>query len=101
MWVLAEVLHLNEELMFCEMDSYRGEWMLREIMSGGNFGHYAERQKQGFAMRFLAGRLRHLRLMPFDFWEIFWLEVSFCKAVILTLPKRIRYRTLSLRNISR
>lgn len=101
MWVLHEVLHLDEDLMLCPPDSYRGEWMLREIMAGGNFGHHAGREKHGTLRRVMAGHLRHLKLMRFDFWEEFWVEVNFCKAVITTLPTRIRYRTLSLRDIPR
>ena len=101
MWVLHEVLHLDEDLMLCPPDSYRGEWMLREIMAGGNFGHHAGREKHGTLRRVMAGRLRHLKLMRFDFWEEFWVEVNFCKAVITTLTTRIRYRTLSLRDIPR
>ena len=101
MWVLGEVLHLDEGLMLCPPDSYRGEWMLREIMAGGNFGHHAGREKHGTLRRVMAGHLRHLKLMRFDFWEEFWVEVNFCKAVITTLPTRIRYRTLSLRDIPR
>ena len=101
MWVLGEVLHLDEDLMLCPPDSYRGEWMLREIMAGGNFGHHAGREKHGTLRRVMAGRLRHLKLMRFDFWEEFWVEVNFCKAVITTLTTRIRYRTLSLRDIPR
>ncbi len=101
MWVLHEVLHLDEDLMLCPPDSYRGEWMLREIMAGGNFGHHAEREKHGTLRRVMEGRSRHLKLMRFDFWEEFWVEVNFCKAVITSLPTRIRYRTLSLRDIPR
>ena len=101
MWVLHEVLHLDEDLMLCPPDSYRGKWMLREIMAGGNFGHHAGREKHGTLRRVMEGRLRHLKLMRFDFWEEFWVEVKFCKAVITTLPTRIRYRTLSLRDIPR
>ena len=101
MWVLSEVLHLDEGLMLCQPDSYRGEWMLREIMAGGNFGHYAEREKHAVIRRVMEGRLRHLKLMRFDFWEEFWVEVNFCKAVVTTLPIRIKYRTLSIRDIQR
>ena len=101
MWVLGEVLHLDEGLMLCQPDSYRGEWMLREIMAGGNFGHYAEREKHAVIRRVMEGRLRHLKLMRFDFWEEFWVEVNFCKAVVTTLPIRIKYRTLSIRDIQR
>jgi len=101
MWVIGEVLGLGTVKMIGYPDSYRGKWMLREIMAGGNFGWYAERQKHGVLRRVFEGRLRHLRLMPFDFWEMVWLELRFWKAVITTLPTRIKYRTLSLRDIPR
>ncbi len=84
--------------MLCEKDSRRGEWMLREIMAGGNFGKYAQRQQLGFLRRVFSSRWRHIRLMRFDFWEVLWQELYFWKAVIKTIPTRIRYRTLSLRN---
>ena len=101
MWVLHEVLHLDEDLMLCPPDSYRGEWMLREIMAGGNFGHHAEREKHGTLRRFSENKWRLLQLMRFDFWEVIWMEIHFWKAVISTLPTRIKYRTLSLRTIPR
>ena len=101
MWVLGEVLRLDKTLMLSAPDRYRGEWMLREMMEGGNFGWYAERQKHGVLRRVLEERLLHLRLMKFDFWEMFWLEVSYWKAIVQTLPTRIKYRTLTLRDIPR
>lgn len=101
MWVIGEVLQLGTVKMIGYPDSYRGEWMLREIMAGGNFGWYAERQKHNVFRRVLEGRLRHLQLMKFDLWEVFWLEVNYWKAIVRTLPTRIRYRTLSLRDIPR
>lgn len=72
MWVLGEVLQMDRALMLCKPDSYRGEWLLREIMEGGNFGYYAERQNQGMWRRMFAKWLRHLRLIPFNFGEVFW-----------------------------
>ena len=101
MWVLHEVLHLDEDQMLCPPDSYRGEWMLREIMAGGNFGHHAEREKHGTLRRVSENKWRLLQLMRFDFWEVIWMEIHFWKAVISTLPTRIKYRTLSLRTIPR
>ena len=96
MWVLGEVLHLDSGLMLCRQDSYRGEWMLREIMAGGSFGHYAERQHQSMWRRIFENRRRKFRLLKFDFWEAFWCEIKFCKDVIKTLPNRIRRRSISL-----
>lgn len=96
MWVLGEILHLDSALMLCKPDSYRGEWMLREIMDGGNFGHYAQRRHQGIWRRFFSYKLRHLRLMRFNFWEMFWGELAYWKNLVQSLPLRIRRRSLSL-----
>ena len=101
MWVLGEVLQLDRALMLCEPDSYRGEWMLREIMDGGNFGRSAKRRDHGIFRQIIDVRLRHIQLMRFDFQEILWVELSFWKKVVRTLPKRIRYRTISLRDVPR
>ena len=101
MWLLEKGLHLDKELMLCQPDSYRGEWMLREIMEGGNFGHYAKRQEQGLWRRFFLSKRRQMQLMRFDFKEMAWVETKYWEAIIKTLPKRIRYRTLSLKDIPR
>lgn len=77
MWVLAEVLHLEDEKMFCRKDSYRGEWMLQEMMEGGNFGMYAQKQQHGTLSRILEKMRRHQRMLRFDFGEVLWLEVKF------------------------
>ena len=95
MWVLGEVLQLDRALMLCEPDGYRGEWLLREIMAGGNFGHYARRMHQGLWQQVSASKLRRLRLMRFYFWEIFWLEVDCWKAKVGALPECIRRRSFS------
>jgi hypothetical protein len=39
-----------------------------------------------------------LRLTRFNFREIFWLEVNYWELILKTLPTRIKYRTLSLRD---
>ena len=101
MWVLGEVFQMDRELMLCKPDSYYGECMLREIMEGGNFGQHAQRQHQGMWRRLFAGKLRQLRLMRFNFWEVFWMEVEFCKVVIQTLLKCIRRGSFSLGKANR
>lgn len=96
MWILGEVLHLGKGLMLCEADAWRGEWMLREVMKGGNFGHYADRRQKGRWRRFFAGQMRSLRLLRFDFREALWIELDYLKAIVVTLPERIRRGKLSL-----
>ena len=77
-------------------DDYRGQWMLREIMAGGNFGRYSDRRQQNVFRRVWAGRVRNLKMMRFDFWEMLWVELNFWKVVVQTLPERIRRRSWSL-----
>ena len=97
MWVLGETLHLDEELMICGKDEWRGKWMLREIMEGGNFGHYAERLRTGVWRRFLSCKARNAKLMRFDFWEVVWMELLYMKMIVRTVPERMRRGSLSLR----
>lgn len=97
MWMLGELLHLDEDLMICEKDEWRGKWMLRGIMAGGNFGHYADRQQAGLWHRWIAERTRRLRLTRFDFWEVVWMEIRYWQTIVRTVPERIKRRKLSLK----
>lgn len=97
MWVLKDVLHLDDELMICSPDEWRGEWMLRDIMKGGNFGHYSHKG-EGKWKRFFGSKLRHFKLMRFDFWEVVWIEINYWKAIVRTMPERVRRGRLSLRD---
>ena len=47
MYVLREVMGLDEKRMICAPDERRGRLLLKEIMAGGNFGHYDERNHFG------------------------------------------------------
>ena len=47
MYVLREVMGLDEKWMICAPDERRGRLLLEEIMAGGNFGHYDERNHFG------------------------------------------------------
>lgn len=96
MWVLGKVFHMNPALMLCDADSYRGEWLLREIMEGGNFGHHAQRQRYSVLRRVMESRRRRLRLMRFNSREVFWVELNYWKSIVLKLPERIRRGRLSL-----
>lgn len=65
-------------------------------MAGGNFGRYSGRRQQNVFRRVWAGRVRNLKMMRFDFWEMLWVELNFWKVVVQTLPERIRRRSWSL-----
>ena len=47
MYVLREVMGLDEKRMVCAPDERMGRLLLEEIMAGGNFGHYDERNHFG------------------------------------------------------
>lgn len=47
MYVLREVMGLDEKRMIRAPDERRGRLLLEEIMAGGNFGHYDERNHFG------------------------------------------------------
>ena len=99
MWLQSHVLALDESLLLCPPDEYRGQWMLREIMESGNFGQYARWNHPSLPVRFVRRKHRWLQLLRFDFWEVPWFEVKYWSNIILTIPKRIRLRTFSLRDV--
>lgn len=99
MWVLVEILHMDRKQVICPMDSYRGEWMLSEVMSGGNFGHYAERLKTDSDLTFFLRKVKHqMKMMSFAPGETIWLEVHYVKGLFKRIPERIRHGRLSLRD---
>ena len=75
--------------MLCQPDSYRGKWMLREMMEGGNFGRYAH-QNQSFFMGRMGLLTRGFRMMRFDFREMAYRNLSFWAYIVVSIPKRIR-----------
>lgn len=43
MWMMKEVFCLESKYMYCEPLESEGEFILNEVMKGGNFGHYDKR----------------------------------------------------------
>lgn len=43
MWVMQEAFALEQQYMICEPLEREGRFILKEVMAGGNFGHYDER----------------------------------------------------------
>lgn len=85
MYVLHEVLGLQEEKMICPMDDKRGKMLLTEILNGGNFGQFDERYGFGHSsfghnIQRLCRDLRLVRYYPaealsepiFRTWHFFW-----------------------------
>ena len=59
-YVLHELLRLEERYWIVPPDERRGRFLLSEIMAGGNFGHYDERERK-VQRRTLAANLQRLR----------------------------------------
>lgn len=99
MWLLGEVLHMDKGVMLCAPDDYRGPWMLRKVMAGGNFGQYSNK-KGNLLSRFLKARIQQFRMLPFDFTEMSWIIIDFWKTFFQRIPYRIKYRTWSLNTLN-
>lgn len=79
MYVLHEVMGLEENKMIVAPYEEDGRFLLEEIMRGGNFGKYDNKQTRDsshYLSSFLGGvvwNLRFLRFNPFDwFWSPMW-----------------------------
>ena len=100
MWILQEVLGMDDRLMLCAPDDYRGPWMLRDVMAGGNFGWYKEKQDGNLWRNFFKGRIQQFRMLPFDFTEMSCIILNYWKTFFERIPYRIKYRTLSLNSLN-
>ena len=87
MWVLSQVLGLDEKLLVASQDERRGRLLLSEMLAGGNFGMHDDRLLSGSYSSSLKSNLqrvvRDLRMMryfpseslwepAFRIWHYFW-----------------------------
>ena len=85
MWVLSEVLGLEEEYLIAPMDERLGRVLLSEIMRGGNFGQYDEQNIKADSplkknWQRICRDFRMMRYFPseclweplFRIWHFFW-----------------------------
>ena len=87
MWVLSQVLGLDEQLLVARQDERRGRLLLSEMLAGGNFGMHDDRPLSGFYasglksnLQRVARDLRMMRYFPseslwepaFRIWHYFW-----------------------------
>lgn len=98
MWVMKEVLLMDEGWMIARPDEKRGRMLLDIIMAGGNFGHFSPEIQQGFSVSgSLKYRLEKYKMLRFDAREAIWGEVNFYGRFISSIPERIRRRSWTLR----
>lgn len=77
MWVLKEVLGMDEKYLLIQPDPKRGKLILDEIMKTGNFGQYDQRvsakiREKSTTMSAIARNIRFLCLFP---EEAFWAPI--------------------------
>lgn len=80
MWVLQEVFGLEKEYMICEPLESEGQFILSEVMAGGNFGHHDERllSEKGGKLQTLKKVIKHnAHLMRHYPAEIVWPPIWF------------------------
>ena len=66
MWIESDVLGLSAERCFVTPDARLGRQLLRDILEGGNFGHYSQRYKDrnGYFQRRFVKAERIISLFP-------------------------------------
>ncbi len=74
MWIMKEVLGMDDQYLIVAPDEKRGRMVLSEMMEGGNFGRYDERwtkqlQKKSTA---LSVTTRNLKMIPLFPEEAIW-----------------------------
>lgn len=86
MYILHEKLGMSSSYALCDMNKQHGEFLLKEILLGGNFGHYDTRYtfaskdkkfKRGFSM--LMRNFHFVRFYPSEvLWSPLWKFWHWC-----------------------
>ena len=98
MWVMKEVLQMDEGWMIANPDEKRGRMLLDIIMRGDNFGYLSAGRQQSFSfVRSLKYYIRKYKLLRFDARETIWGELKYYGRFITSIPERIRRRSWTLR----
>lgn len=84
MWVMHEALGMQRDWMFWEPDEKEGRYILKQVMTGGNFGHHDKRLKHsggklGAVKAILTHNLHLLTHYPSDvIWAPVWIVWHKC-----------------------
>ena len=83
MYIMREVLGLDDEYLIVPVDERRGQTLLKEILKGGNFGHYSELDQNNAAKKYFQKTWRNMQQVKeypaealcepiFRTWHFFW-----------------------------
>lgn len=61
MWIMQRVFGLEDAFLLCSPNKTEGEFILRQVMRGGNFGHHDDRRKKfkSYRIQSLVGSTQH------------------------------------------
>lgn len=87
MYIMKEVLGLDEQYLIVPVDERRGKTLLKEILKGGNFGQYSGLTQKSMAKKYFAKTWRNLRFVReypaealceplFRTWHFFWRRMN-------------------------
>ena len=83
MYIMKEMLGLDEKYLIVPIDERRGKTLLKEILEGGNFGHYSNLDQNNAAKKYFQKTWRNMHLVKeypaealcepiFRTWHFFW-----------------------------
>ena len=83
MYIMKEVLGLDEKFLIVPVDERRGKTLLNEILKGGNFGHYSGLDQNNSLKKYFQKTWRNMQLVKeypaealcepvFRTWHFFW-----------------------------
>ena len=85
MWIMKDVFAMSEQLLPVKPYEKDGRYILNEVMTGGNFGHYDERLansskgKLSAIRKILKHNLHLLTHYPGDtLWSPLWIVYHWC-----------------------
>lgn len=93
MWIMKEVLKLEEKHLLCDPDEKSGRFLLDEIMQSGNFGKFDKRLNKGryqSRIGLMASWMKHnLRLFKYYPEDVLWTPIGILR---ISLWRRWHYR---------
>lgn len=101
MWLIGTLFLERENLLPVPPAKQKGQWMLKQVLRKGNFGHH-DRHRQDVLWRDVLRQ--KLELLPLAWFEPEFIgtmvtdEWHYWMTIVRKLPERIRYHSLSLRD---
>ena len=87
MWIMQYVFGVEKQYLLYESDEKEGNYILEQIMAGGNFGHYDTRLKtnksKGKFWTVIKILKHNLHLLSHYFADVMWTPIWFFISLVL------------------